>query len=210
MDSNREKTKRDTMVKTIALTGIMAALASVLMFLEFPLFFIAPDFLKFDFSILPALIVSFVFGPFYGIVVVGIKNLVHLSVSQTLGIGELADFIIGGIFVFSAGFVYRLNRTRKGALVGMASGTVVMATAAAFLNYFFLIPFFADLFIAAPISSTEKLGIIVGAFGQVFPAIDNLLKAVLYSIVPFNLIKGIIISVITFVVYKKISRLFKS
>ena len=210
MDSNQAKTKRSTIVKTIAFTGIMAALASVLMFLEFPLFFIAPDFLKFDFSGLPALIVSFVLGPVHGVVVVAIKNLVHLTVSQTLGVGELADFIIGGIFVFSAGFVYRLSRTKKGALVGMVYGTLVMSAAAAFLNYFLLIPFFANLFIAAPIDASAKLAIIVDAFGNVFPAIDNLFKAVLFSVVPFNLIKGIVISIITFIVYKKISNVFKT
>ena len=203
------KTKKNFAVKTVALTGIMAALASVLMFLEFPLVFIAPDFLKFDFSNLPALIISFVFGPFYGLIVIVIKNLIHLTVTTTAGVGELADFIIGGIFVFTAGFIYKLKPTRKTALIGMISGTLIMTIAAAFLNYFFLIPFFADLFIGAPVSTAEKIDIIVDAFTKIFPFVDNLFKAVLFSIIPFNLIKGAVISLITFLVYKKISAIFK-
>ena len=204
-----QSSKKKLIVKIIAFTGIMAALSSVLRFLEFPLFFIAPDFLKFDFSNLPALIISFVFGPFYGLAVVAIKNLIYLTVTQTAGIGELADFIFGGIFVFSAGIIYKLNPSRKTALIGMVSGTIIMTVSAAFLNYFFLIPFFANLFIAAPITMREKIDIIVGAFNKIFPFIDNLLKAVCFSVVPFNLIKGVIISLITFFVYKRISAIFK-
>jgi len=207
MDS--KTTKKKSIVKIIALTGIMAALSSILRFLEFPLLFIAPDFLKFDFSNLPALIVSFVLGPFYGLVVVAIKNLVYLPITQTAGIGEIADFVLGGIFVVSSGLIYKLKPTRKTALIGMISGTLIMTAAAAFMNYFFLIPFFADFFIGAPITLKEKIDIIVDAFSRVFPFIDSLLKAVVFSVIPFNIIKGVVISIITFLVYKKISVIFK-
>ena len=207
MDS--KTTKKKPVVKAIALIGIMAALSSILRFLEFPLIFIAPDFLKFDFSNLPALIVSFVLGPFYGLVVVAIKNLVYLPITQTAGIGEIADFVLGGIFVVSSGLIYKLKPTRKTALIGMISGTLIMTAAAAFMNYFFLIPFFADFFIGAPITLKEKIDIIVDAFSRVFPFIDSLLKAVVFSVIPFNIIKGVVISIITFLVYKKISVIFK-
>ena len=206
---NSKAANKRFIIKTIALTGIMAALSSILRFLEFPLFFIAPDFLKLDFSNLPALIVSFAVGPIYGLIVAAIKNLVYLSATQTMGIGELADFVLGGIFVFTAGMIYKPKPTRKSALIGMISGTIIMTLAAAFLNYFFLIPLFADLFIKAPISVQEKINIIIDAFAKIFPFIDNLFKAVCFSIIPFNLIKGAVISLITFLVYKRLSTIFK-
>jgi riboflavin transporter FmnP len=91
----------------------------------------------------------------------------------------------------------------------MSVATLITSVTAAFLNYFLLIPFFANLFIAAPISTQEKIDIIIGAFTSIFPFIDSLLKAVCFSIVPFNIIKYAVISIITFVVYKKISSIFK-
>jgi len=200
---NSKTANKKLIVKTMAITGIMAALSSILRFLEFPLVFIAPDFLKIDFSNLPALIVSFIAGPVYGLIVVAIKNLVYLPFSATGGIGEIADFILGGIFVFTAGIIYKLKPTKKSALTGMISGTLIMTVSAAFLNYFFLIPFFAKFFGNQPIEN------IVNAFKTIFPFIDNLFKAVCFSIIPFNLIKGVVISLITFLVYKRLSKLFK-
>ena len=207
MDS--KSTAKNQTVKKIAFTGIMAAMASVLMFIEFPLIFIAPDFLKFDFSNLPALIISFIFGPIYGLAVVAVKSTVHLTATTSAGIGELADFILGGVFVLTAGIIYKLKPTRKAALLGMLAATILSSAAAAILNYFFLIPFFANYFIGAPISVQEKIDIIIDAFSKIIPIIDNLFKAVIFSVVPFNLIKGIVISLITFFVYKRLSKIFK-
>jgi len=208
MDSTQSKKR--LIVKTIAITGIMAALSTILRFLEFPLVFIVPEFLKFDFSDLPALITSFVVGPVYGVIVEAIKNIIMLPISKTQYVGELANFIVGAIFVFSAGLIYRIKPTRKTALVGMVSGTVIMTVCAAFLNYFLLIPFFAELYIQNPaLDIKAKIDIIVSMFTQVFPFIKDLFGAICFSIIPFNLLKGVVISIITFIVYKKISVVFK-
>jgi len=207
---NSKTSNKKLIVKIIALTGIMAALSTILRFLEFPLIFIAPNFLKIDFSNLPALIISFLAGPVYGLIVVAVKNLIYLPATQTMGVGEIADFLFSGIFVFTAGIIYKFNHTKKSALTGMISGTLITTAAAAFLNYFFLIPFFANLFIPDPtMVLQQKIDIIVGAFTSVFPFIDNLFKAVCFSIIPFNLIKYTAISLITFFVYKRISSVFK-
>ena len=207
---NSSTAKNKLIVKTIALTGIMAALSTILRFLEFPLLFMAPEFLKFDFSDLPALITAFAAGPLYGVIVEAIKNIVMLPISKTAYVGELANFIVGSIFVFSAGFIYKLKRTRKTALTGMISGTVIMTVSAAFLNYFFLIPFFAGLFIKDPsMDIRQKTDIIVSLFTAVFPFIKDLFGAVLFSIVPFNILKGVVISIITFFVYKRVSDILK-
>ena len=213
MNSNSNKkssNQSNKIVKIIAITGIMAALSTILRFLEFPLSFIAPSFLKFDFSDLPALITAFAVGPIYGVIVEAIKNIIMIPFSQTVYVGELANFIIGSIFVLSAGIIYKLKPTKKSALIGMLSGTLIMTVCAAFLNYFFLIPFFANLYIPDPaLSLSDKVNMMVGSFTAVIRYIDSLFKAVIISIVPFNIIKGAVISVITFIVYKKISVIFK-
>ena len=204
---NFKPANKKIIIKTIALTGIMAALSTILRYLEFPLIFIAPEFLKFDFSDLPALITAFAAGPIYGVAVEAIKNIVMLPFTKTQYVGELANFMVGGIFVFSAGLIYKLKPTKKTALAGMLSGTLIMTVSAAFLNYFFLIPFFAELYIKDPIDTKIKIDIIISLFTAVFPFIKDLFGAVLFSIVPFNIIKGVAISLITFFVHKRISNI---
>ena len=199
----------NSIVKVVAMTGIMAALSTILRMLEFPLLFMAPEFLKFDFSDLPALITAFAAGPLYGVIVEAIKNIIMLPMTKTQYVGELANFLVGGIFVFSAGFLYKLKQTRKGALIGMISGTLIMSAAASFLNYFLLIPFFAELYIKDPIDTKVKIDIIVSLFTKIFPFIKDLFGAILFSIIPFNLLKGFVISFITFLVYKRISAILK-
>ena len=133
-----------------------------------------------------------------------------MPASQTQFVGELANFIVGSIFVFCAGFIYKYRPTRKTALIGMATGTAVMSVCAAIINYFFIFPFYANLYIADPnMSIKAKLDIIVGMFTAIMPFIKNLFQVMCFSIIPFNLLKGIVISAITFVVYKKISNVIK-
>ena len=98
-------------VHKIAITAIMGAVGFVLMMLEFPLAFIIPSFIKFDFSELPALITGFAIGPWWGVLVCFIKNALHLFVGSTAGVGELSNFILGSVFVFTAGAVYKKKKT---------------------------------------------------------------------------------------------------
>ena len=121
-------------VRAFTVTAIMGAIGFVLMMLEFPLSFLIPSFIKFDFSELPAIITSFVFGPIYGIIVCLIKNLIHLFFTFSGGVGELSNFILGAIFVGTAGFIYKFNKTRKGALIGSVVGAAVMAFISVFTN----------------------------------------------------------------------------
>ncbi|MEE1055615.1 MAG: ECF transporter S component, partial [Acutalibacteraceae bacterium] len=86
-------------VKGIAVSAVCGALGFVLMLLEFPIPFIIPSFIKLDFSEIPALIASFAYGPIYGILVCAVKNLLHLFVTTSGGVGELSNFILGAIFV---------------------------------------------------------------------------------------------------------------
>ena len=113
--------------RAITLTAMLSAVAFVLMFLDFPIPFLIPSFVKMDVSELPALLASFALGPVYGVVVCLVKNLVHfITMTTTGGAGELCNFLLGACFVFPAGIIYQRQKSRKNALVGVLVGAVVM------------------------------------------------------------------------------------
>jgi riboflavin transporter FmnP len=182
---------------------MLSAVSAVLMFLDFPLP-IFPSFLKFDFSDLPALIGAFSFGPIAGIAIELIKNVFHLLRTSTGGIGELANFVVGCALVVPAGLVYQRRKSRSGAVIGIVVGIVVMAVGAAFMNFFVLLPFFAQFFAK---SVDEGIAAIVQMCAKLIPAVDSKFDVVLLSVVPFNLMKGVVICLMTFLLYKHLSRL---
>lgn len=189
-------------VKRVAISGILGALGFVLMLLEFPLPFIIPAFIKFDFSELPAIIAAFAYGPLHGIFVCAIKNLLHLFVTTSAGVGELSNFVLGVIFVGVAGLVYKKMHSRKGALIGALIGAFIMAVISVFSNYYIVYPAFVVIY-GMPMDA------ILGMYKALLPAADNLLKALVIFNLPFNLIKGIFDAAICFIIYKKISPLLK-
>lgn len=189
-------------VRAFTVTAIMGAVGFVLMLLEFPLAFIIPSFIKFDFSEIPALITAFGFGPIYGIIVCLVKNLLHLFVTTSGGVGELSNFIIGAIFVGIAGFVYKFNRTRKGALLGSVIGAAVMAVISVFTNLFFVYPAFSVIY-------GMPMEVILGMYKALLPATRNLFEALVIFNLPFNFAKGMIHAAVCFGVYKSISPILK-
>lgn len=193
--------RNTTMTRTIVTLALFAAISTVLMYLDFPIP-IFPPFLKFDFSDLPALLAAFLFGPLQGIAVTLVKNVIHLAVSHTGGAGELANFIVGASFAGVAGLVYRFRRSRGGALLGLALGTLAMIIAGIFANYFITLPFYVNVM-------NYGMDDIVAMCAKLIPVIKTKLDVVLLGITPFNLFKGVIISALTFVLYKRISRLVK-
>lgn len=195
-------TRSRVTARKIAVTAIFTAMAVVLMYLEFsvPLM---PPFLKFDFSELPVLIGSFALGPIYGIVIELFKNLIHLPVTATSGIGELSNFITGSLYVFAAGKFYEKHRTRKGAIVSMLIATAVLGLVAVPFNYFITLPLYGSV-LKFPIEA------IVSMSAAANPLIKDKVSLVLYAFLPFNLLKGLIIGFITFWVYKPISNLINS
>lgn len=190
------------LARKIAVTAIFTAMAVVLMYLEISLPFM-PPFLKFDFSELPVLIGSFALGPVYGIVIELLKNLIHLPVTATAGIGEFSNFITGSIYVFSAGFFYEKHRTRKGAITAMLIATAALSLIAVPFNYFITLPLYGSVLNF----STEA---IVGMSAAVNPLIKDKISLILWAFLPFNLFKGLLIGFITFWVYKPISKLINS
>lgn len=188
--------------RTVAKIGILSALAFILMLLEFsvPLM---PAFLKFDFSEVPALLASFSMGPLAGIIVEAIKNLLHVPFTHTMAVGELANFLIGSTFVGIAGIFYKKNKTKKSAFMGMALATLGMTVVGALFNYFINIPFYTNVM-------GLELGAIIGmASAAGNKMVTDLPSLITWVFVPFNIVKGIIISLIVGFLYKPLSPLLK-
>ena len=194
--------RRKNVTKYIAVVGIMSALGFALMMLEFPLPFIIPGFIKFDFSELPALITAFAYGPLSGILVCLIKNLLHMPFSSSACVGEISNFLLGAIFVGVAGAFYRNRKTRKSALLGCLIGAVTMAIISVATNYFIVYPCFEVIY-GMPMEA------IVGAYKTILPISDTLLKSLVIFNLPFNFIKGMVDAIICFLVYKRISPIIK-
>lgn len=190
-------------VRTIAQIGMLSAIATVLMLFEIPLPF-APSFYKLDFSEVPVLLGSFVMGPVAGILIELIKIALNFVINGTTtgGIGEIANFLIGISLCVPAGIIYRKNRSRKGAIIGLTVGTLTMTVIGALLNAYVLLPIYAKAF-EIPIDGLVAFGT------KINPAITSLQTFILFAVVPFNLLKGIIVSTIILLIYKKISPIFK-
>lgn len=205
MATKQKTVVSDNTTKTtkIAVIAMLSALAAALMFFEFPLGFIAPSFYEFDFSEIPVLVGTFSMGPVAGVVIEFVKILVKFFIKGTTtgGVGELANFLIGCSFILPAGIIYKFRKSRVGAAVGMAVGTVFMAVVGILLNTFVLIPMYSAFM---PLEEIIRMG------QAIFPFIDSTFTFCLYCVGPFNIIKGVIISVIVFIIYKPLSRLIHS
>lgn len=185
--------------RTMTMTAILSVIAFVLAFLEIPVPVIAPSFVKLDLSDFPALIGAFAFGPMVGVVIELIKNGLQLFSSSTGGVGELANFFIGSSFVFTAGLIYKLNKTKKTAWLSCIVGSLVMALAGVFMNYFVLVPLFEKFMpIDAILASFKYMTFIKTKFDMC-----------LYSIAPFKFLKGMLIGVFTMLIYKKLTPILK-
>lgn len=187
----------------LAVTAMLAALAGVLMFFEFPLGFIAPSFYEFDFSEVPVLVGTFSMGPVAGVVIEFVKILVKFLIKGTTtgGVGELANFLIGCSLIIPAGIIYKYKKSRPGAIVGMLTGTLAMAGVGVLLNTFVLVPLYSAFM---PITEIIKMG------QAIFPFIDSTFSFCWYCVGPFNIIKGIIISAVVFIIYKPLSHLISN
>lgn len=202
MNSN-VMTKPRIRTKTIAQIGMLSAIAVVLMLFEIPLPF-APAFYEIDFSEVPVLVGCFAIGPFAGAAIELIKILLNLAINGTItaGVGEFANFLIGCSFVVPAGIIYKKMHNKKGAIVGMVSGTLIMTILGCFLNAYLLLPTYAKAF-QMPIEALVGMGTAVNA------NITDMLTFVAFAVAPFNLLKGVLVSLIVLLIYKKISPIFR-
>lgn len=176
--------------------SILSAMAFIIYFIEFPIP-VFPQFLQLDFSDIPALLGAFAMGPMAGVAIELIKNALHLLRTQTLGIGELANFVVGAAFAATSGAIYRHLKTRKVAFISLISGTLVMAITASVANYYIFLPLYEKYLF--PISAIVQMA------SKVNSAVVDLNTLIVFSILPFNLFKGVVISAITFLMYKRVS-----
>ncbi len=192
--------KKVLTTKFIANVAVLSAVAFVLMLFDFPLLFIAPNFYKLDFSEVSVLIGGFAFGPWAAVFIEAIKIILKLlfKPTQTMFVGELANFIIGIAFTVPAAIIYRKQKSKRNALIGMVVGTLVMAAVGILANYFVLLPFYSTLY-GMPIDAFVKMG------AAIFPFIKSVWGLLFVCVLPFNLIKGFVVSVITRLLYKRIS-----
>lgn len=189
--------------KKLVMAALLGALAAILMVLDFnvPL---APGFIKFDFSDFPVLIGGFVFGPVTGVLIAFLKIVLNLlfKPTTTMFVGEASNFILSVCYMGVACLYYRNHRTKKGAVIGMALATVATSVLAIFSNILVMFPMYAKLF-------GMSMQQIVGMVSAVNPFVKDITTMVLASLVPFNLFKYGVISIITFVSYKKIEVILK-
>ena len=191
--------------KNVALMGMFGALAGVLMIFEIPLPFIAPSFYGLDFSEVPILVGTFALGPVAGVIMELLKIMIKLVLkpTSTAFVGEFANFVIGCSLIVPAGIIYRLKKTKKGAMTGMVAGTVAMTVIGVVVNALVMLPFFAKFF-GMPLET------IVGMGAAINPAVYNVWTFALICVGPFNLIKGTVVSLVTSLIYKRISILIRS
>ena len=191
------KTKRSLLsTRQLSTVAILAAIAAVLFMIEIPVVL----FYKLDLSSLPVLLGAFAMGPLPGTMILLVKALLGLLHSTSQGVGELADFIMGFAMMFPAAVIYRRMKSRKGAIGGMVIGTVVATIVAVLTNMYIMIPFYGTAY-GMPIEA------IVGMGQAIVPAVDSAWKFVLLITAPFNLFKWVVISVLTAVMYKRVSPL---
>ena len=193
--------------KVLAITkiGIFAGLATVLYFIKFPLP-IFPSFLEIQFSILPAIIGGFSMGPLGGVLIVFVKFLMSLPFSKTAYVGDFADLIIGGITVLVTSLVYHKYKTKKGGLIALLWGSLAWIVAGVLANYFILVPAYLKLFFNDDLEGFLQLCRVVI---RDINADNYMMKYIIYAVIPFNAIIAVVVSTVTFLVYKKISNFLR-
>ncbi len=179
--------------------AILAALASILFLVEIPVV----AFYKLDLSNLPVLLGTFSMGVIPGLVILLLKSLIGLLHSSSVGVGELADFIMGAALIIPAGLIYHRNKTRKNAVIGMAAGTVCMVVIGILTNKFILLPFYIQFYpFVQSMDDILKMAKVGG--------IDTEAKLLLLITGPFNLLKGVVLSLVTALIYKPLSPILHS
>lgn len=197
-------TERILATRKIVMIGMFSALSGILYCFDFSIPVIAPEFYKLDFSELPAMIAGFAFGPVAGVLVEFIKELVKLVIkgTSTAFVGDLANFLIGCMLVLPASIIYQFKKSRKTAILGCVVGTVVMTVFGTWFNAVYLLPAFSKLF-------GMPLDVILGMGSAINAGVKDLTTFVIFMVAPINIIKGVGISILTMLIYKKVSPIIK-
>ena len=193
--------RRVTGSRYITYIAMFSALGGVLMLLEIPLFF-APGFYKMDLSELPVLMSTFYLGPVAGVLTELLKVVIKLLLkgTTTAYVGDFANFVVGCAFILPASIIYHHHKTRKTAIIGMVMGTLCLTVIGSAFNAFYLIPKFSVLF-GLPLDQIVAMGTAVNS------SITSVGTLVLFAVVPFNVLKGVVDSLLTYLLYKRVEHL---
>lgn len=193
--------KQVTTARRVSYIAMFSVLAAVLMFLEIPLFF-APSFYELDLSEVPVMICTFYLGPVAGVITELVKIILKILMkgTTTAFVGDFANFVVGCSFVLPASIIYHVKKSKKSAVIGMVVGTLCMTIFGSFFNAVYLLPKFSQLY-GLPLDAIVGMGTAVNS------AINSVSTLVLFAVVPFNLLKGVVVSVITFVLYKRVEKI---
>lgn len=197
------KQNRLSEAKSLAIMGMLGALAAVLMLFEIPLVFVAPEFYGLDFAEIPVMVGAFTLGPIGGMIIEAVKILIKLLLkpSTTGFVGEFANFVVGCALILPAGLIYRKFKTKKGAIAGMVAGTITMSVVGVVVNALVMLPFYSNFM---------PLETIIAAGSAINPRVSSIWTFAIICVGPFNLIKGTVVSFITALIYKRISYIIHS
>jgi riboflavin transporter FmnP len=184
---------------------VFSAIATILHIFNFSLPFLAPFFYEMDFAELPVLIVAFAYGPVAGVLIELCKTVLKLFIvgTSTAFVGELANFVMSCAYILPASIIYYAKKSKKTALFGCIIGTVCLAAFSTVFNALYLIPTFARMFMG------NNIEVIIGMGRAVNSLITSVWTLALFAVLPFNLLKGTVISILTMLVYKKLSPVMK-
>ena len=187
--------------RRVSIIAVCSAIAAVLHMLDFPLLFIAPEFYKLDFSELPVMLCGFYLGPSAAVACEAVKILLKLLLkgTSTAFVGDFANFVIGCSLTLPAAAIYHLKKSRVSAILGLSLGTAILTVFGSAFNAIYLLPKFSQLF-GLPLDSIVAMG------SQINSGITNVSTFVLLAVAPLNLIKGVVISVLTLLLYKRVAR----
>jgi|LSQX01.1.fsa_nt_gb riboflavin transporter FmnP len=186
--------------KTMTKISVLGVISFILMYFKFPVVWLAPPFLKMDISDLPSLLGAFALGPMAGVLIQLLKNVLNLIFegTTTAGVGEFVNFFSGSVFALIAGMIYFRKKDFKNAIIGMLVGIISMTAIMAIANYYVMFPLYAKLF-GWPIERLVEMG------SAVTDKVVNLKTMIIYTVIPFNLVKGFLTILVTTIIYKKIS-----
>ena len=181
--------------------AMLTAVSVILQYLDFPVPMLIPPFIKFDFSDLPALIGAYAYGPLAGVIIELIKNLIHCAITKSATVGELSNFLLGAAFAGTAGFIYKMNKTKKTAIVGGIIGAVIMGIVSILSNYWIVYPFYYKAYMPEEV--------VLSAYQAIMPAVKNVLQCLIIFNMPFTMVKGIACVLVSIPIYKPLTRVLK-
>lgn len=189
-----------TPARRITIVAICGAIAALLHILDFPLPFLAPGFYKLDFSEVPVMLCGFYLGPSAAVGCEALKIILKLLLkgTSTAFVGDFANFVVGCSFALPATIIYHIFRTKRSAVAGLAVGTAVMTIFGTGFNAIYLVPKFADLY-GIPLDSIISMG------QAIWGSVEDLVSFVIFCVAPLNLLKGIAISLLTMLLYKRVA-----